>query len=159
MAQVAAAAGVAKATLYNHFRTREAVLAALLVDEVQRADRRTRRGPAARPRAGRDRRTRSPRIRRCARWPASSRRTSRRSAASTCTAEGWRRGASGRAAALAAEGLGGTELVLRWLASYLLSPASPAAIAADLAMLLAGCRRRPVATATSRCDAPDAQTA
>src|SRR4051812_34679773 len=34
MSQVAAAAGVAKATLYNHFRTREAVLAALVVDEV-----------------------------------------------------------------------------------------------------------------------------
>src|SRR5215475_4066644 len=36
MAQVAAAAGVAKATLYNHFRTREAVLSALLADEVTR---------------------------------------------------------------------------------------------------------------------------
>ncbi len=36
MAQVATAAGVAKATLYNHFRTREAVLAALLADEVGR---------------------------------------------------------------------------------------------------------------------------
>ncbi len=34
MAQVAAAAGVAKATLYNHFRTREAVLAALVVQQV-----------------------------------------------------------------------------------------------------------------------------
>ena len=34
MAQVAAAGGVAKATLYNHFRTREAVLAALVLDQV-----------------------------------------------------------------------------------------------------------------------------
>src|SRR3954468_3967939 len=34
MAQVATAAGVAKATLYNHFRTRDAVLAALLTCEV-----------------------------------------------------------------------------------------------------------------------------
>src|SRR6266516_3416813 len=34
MAQVAGGAGVAKATLYNHFRTREAVLSALLADEV-----------------------------------------------------------------------------------------------------------------------------
>ena len=34
MAQVAAAAGVAKATLYNHFRTREAVLRALLDEEI-----------------------------------------------------------------------------------------------------------------------------
>src|ERR1700744_2497409 len=36
MSQIAAAAGVAKATLYNHFRTREAVLEALLADEVAR---------------------------------------------------------------------------------------------------------------------------
>jgi len=35
MAQVASASGVAKATLYNHFRTRDAVLSALLVDEVR----------------------------------------------------------------------------------------------------------------------------
>src|SRR3954454_13968010 len=35
MAQVAAEAGVAKATLYNHFRTREAVLAGLLAAEVE----------------------------------------------------------------------------------------------------------------------------
>jgi AcrR family transcriptional regulator len=34
MAQVANEAGVAKATLYNHFRTREDVLAALLADEI-----------------------------------------------------------------------------------------------------------------------------
>lgn len=34
MAQVALSAGVAKATLYNHFRTREAVLQALLEDEI-----------------------------------------------------------------------------------------------------------------------------
>src|SRR6185437_6924026 len=34
MAQVATASGVAKATLYNHFRTREALLSALVVDEV-----------------------------------------------------------------------------------------------------------------------------
>ena len=34
MSQVATAAGVAKATLYNHFRTRDAVLAALLDHEV-----------------------------------------------------------------------------------------------------------------------------
>ncbi|SDJ18381.1 transcriptional regulator, TetR family [Frankineae bacterium MT45] len=34
MAQVAAASGVAKATLYNHFRTRDAVLAALMDHEL-----------------------------------------------------------------------------------------------------------------------------
>ena len=39
MAQVAASAGVAKATLYNHFRTRDAVLSALVL----------RRGHPARP--------------------------------------------------------------------------------------------------------------
>jgi hypothetical protein len=51
-------------------------------------------------------------------------------------AEGWRRGRDAVAAALAAEGLAGTELVLRWLASYLLSPASQATIAGELAILL-----------------------
>ncbi|MHA3705076.1 TetR/AcrR family transcriptional regulator, partial [Jatrophihabitans sp. YIM 134969] len=35
MAQVASLGGVAKATLYNHFRTREAVLGALAVTEVE----------------------------------------------------------------------------------------------------------------------------
>src|SRR5579885_1272232 len=35
MSQVATASGVAKATLYNHFRTREALLSALVVDEVK----------------------------------------------------------------------------------------------------------------------------
>src|SRR3954467_4488632 len=35
MAQVAAAAGVAKATLYNHFRTRDAVLGALVEHQVE----------------------------------------------------------------------------------------------------------------------------
>src|ERR1700742_2273852 len=34
MAQVATQGGVAKATLYNHFRTRDAVLQALLEDSV-----------------------------------------------------------------------------------------------------------------------------
>src|ERR1700744_6386519 len=34
MSQVATFSGVAKATLYNHFRTRDAVLAALLAHEV-----------------------------------------------------------------------------------------------------------------------------
>ena len=52
MAQVAAAAGVAKATLYNHFRTREAVLRRVVLDEVRRiVD--DQQGKAARRRARR----------------------------------------------------------------------------------------------------------
>ena len=70
MQSVAAAAGVAKATLYNHFRTKDEVAAALLAVELDRlsalaagaaaragaggALRRARRPPGAPP-AGRDR--------------------------------------------------------------------------------------------------------
>ena len=54
MAQVAAAAGVAKATLYNHFRTREAVLDALRARRGRAGSSERAAGPAARRRARRD---------------------------------------------------------------------------------------------------------
>jgi AcrR family transcriptional regulator len=134
MAQVAAAAGVAKATLYNHFRTREAVLAALVVDEVNALAMRAAEQPLERALAETANALAThPALRGLARTePATI-------AALGCIdlrAEGWRRGRDAVAAALAAEGLAGTELVLRWLASYLLSPASQATIAGELAILL-----------------------
>jgi AcrR family transcriptional regulator len=136
MAQVATAAGVAKATLYNHFRTREAVLAALVLDQVgavvdEQAGKSlgvalvdaataisahpVRRGleriePAVLARAGRI----------------------------DDAAAGWQHARAAVAAALAAQSRDGTETVLRWLASYLLTGAEPEAIARDVAILLAG---------------------
>lgn len=136
MAQVAAAAGVAKATLYNHFRTREAVLAALLAHQVEQiideqagkplgtalvdaataiAGNPVRRGlaqvePAVLAALGRvdDR------------------------------AAGWQRARGAVEAALAAESRDGAETVLRWLACFLLTEAAPESIARDVAVLLTG---------------------
>jgi AcrR family transcriptional regulator len=135
MAQVAAAAGVAKATVYNHFRTRDAVLAALVVDEVAALNARAAELPLERALAETANSIAThPALRALARMePAVV-------AGLGCIdlrAEGWRRARDAVSAALNAEGLGGTEFVLRWLASYLLSPASPATIAADLSLLLA----------------------
>ncbi len=136
MAQVAAAAGVAKATLYNHFRTREAVLAALVVDQVDAivdaqfgkpvgaalVDAATaisthpvRRGlagvePAVLAAVGRV----------------------------DDSAPGWQHARVAVAAALAAESRDGADTVLRWLASFLLTEAEPESIARDVAVLLAG---------------------
>jgi AcrR family transcriptional regulator len=136
MAQVAAAAGVAKATLYNHFRTREAVLSALLADEVVRLVDGLAGQPLADALGGAANALAShPLLRALARTePATL-------AALGCIdlgAEGWRTARDGVAAALGAESRGGADTVLRWLASYLLTPASPAAIAADVGILLAG---------------------
>ncbi len=135
MAQVAASAGVAKATLYNHFRTREAVLDALLLDEVTRlavaadglplADALARTASAL---------SDSPLLRTLARVePATVAALGRIDR----TARGWQQARAAVDTALAAEGRGGAEFVLRWLASFVLSPARPASIAGDLAVLVA----------------------
>jgi len=136
MAQVAAAAGVAKATLYNHFRTREAVLAALVVHQVDAiiddqagkvlgvalidaataiSTHAVRRGlvqvePAVLAAVGRV----------------------------DDSAAGWQHARVAVAAALAAESRDGVDIVLRWLASFLLTEAEPESIACDVAVLLAG---------------------
>jgi AcrR family transcriptional regulator len=136
MAQVAAAGGVAKATLYNHFRTRDAVLAALVVAQVDAlvaahadkpleaaltaaaidiCDHPVRRGlarlePAALAALGRIDRS----------------------------ADGWAHARAGVAELLARSGRGGVDTVLRWLASFLVAPAGRAAIAADVAVLVTG---------------------
>ena len=136
MAQVAAAAGVAKATLYNHFRTREAVLAALVLHQVDEivdaqagkplgtalvdaataiAEHPVRRGlarvePAVLAAVGRI----------------------------DDTAEGWQHARAAVGAALAAESRDGVDTVLRWLGSFLLTEAAPESIARDVAVVLAG---------------------
>jgi AcrR family transcriptional regulator len=135
MAQVAASAGVAKATLYNHFRTREAVLDALLLDEVTQLAERAAVLPlpdalAATASALSD----STLLRTLARVePATIANLGRIDR----TAAGWQRARAAVDAALASEGRGGADFVLRWIASFVLSPARPATIAADLAVLVA----------------------
>ena len=141
MAQVAAAAGVAKATLYNHFRTREAVLAALLADEVTRLVDECAAQPLGEALAGAANAVAShPLLRVLARW---NRRPSPPWAASIRPPTAGARPARCRDR-LAAASRGGTDTVLRWLASYLLTPAGPASVAADLAVVLAACPKCPV---------------
>jgi AcrR family transcriptional regulator len=143
MAQVAAAAGVAKATLYNHFRTREAVLAALLEDEIQRLI----DDSAATPLPQRlvaigEHLSTHPVLRQLAH-------TEPATVAVLATvdprAPGWRLAGAAVTEALAADGRRGAQLVLRLLSSYLVTPAPAAEIAEQVAILLAGL---PVAQAT-----------
>jgi AcrR family transcriptional regulator len=135
MAQVAAAAGVAKATLYNHFRTREAVLDALLLDEVRvLADR-----AAGRPLADALAETAAalsdnPVLRTLVRIEPG---TVAALGRIDHDAGGWQHARAAVDSALTADGRGGAEFVLRWLASFLLTPARPASIAADVAVLVA----------------------
>jgi AcrR family transcriptional regulator len=139
MAQVAAEARVAKATLYNHFRTREAVLNGLLAWEIDALCRESLDRPLS------ERLVRvaellseNPALRRIAALDPA---VLARLGTIDAGADGWLRGRAAVADALAATGLRGTDIVLRWIASYLLSPASPNAIAADVELLLTGLAR------------------
>jgi AcrR family transcriptional regulator len=135
MAQVAAAAGVAKATLYNHFRTREAVLDALvraevdaLVDEFAERpliDALTGAALAISTHPLRDALARVE--------PQTLAAIGRMNDAS----EPWSRAREGVAAVLGAHSLGGADFVVRWLASFLLSPGDPGSIAADVEIMVA----------------------
>jgi AcrR family transcriptional regulator len=136
MAQVAAAAGVAKATLYNHFRTREAVLAALVEHQVAALIDENLAKPL--PAALADTAT------------AITRHPVRRALVQVeptvlaalsridDTAPGWQHARAAVDDLLARESRGGGELVLRWLATFLLSPADDAAIRRDVDALLGG---------------------
>ncbi|MDT4891102.1 MAG: TetR/AcrR family transcriptional regulator [Pseudonocardiales bacterium] len=136
MAQVAAAGGVAKATLYNHFRTREAVLSALVVAEVERLVGETRELPLADALETVARRLSThPGVRAVARLEPG---VLARLAAIDLSADGWRIAREAVAAKLHHHGRRGADTVLRLLASYLVSPAGPSVVAADVALLLAG---------------------
>jgi AcrR family transcriptional regulator len=134
MSQVAAAAGVAKATLYNHFRTREAVLDALLLDEVTTfVEPLTGVDLAEALSAAATAISEHPLLRALARVePATLAALARVDDA----AEGWQLAAATVESALRAEGRGGADLVLRWLASHIVSPATAASIKADVELLL-----------------------
>ena len=135
MAQVAAAAGVAKATLYNHFRTRDAVLSALVVDEVR--DLVTAVEAVPLPEAltiAATALSEHPLVRALA---ASEPATLAELATIDDQCEGWRVARSATAAALAGHDRACTDAVLRWLSSFVLNPAPAAAIVAQAAALAA----------------------
>ncbi len=136
MSQVAACAGVAKATLYNHFRTREAVLSALLEDEIRLIIEACTGQPIARSLTTAATAIADHRLLRSLAEvePGTLAALSRVDSASV----GWRTAISEIRRQLAEAGLGGEPIVLRWLASFMLTPADEAAIAADLVVLLAG---------------------
>lgn len=136
MAQVAACAGVAKATLYNHFRTRTDVLAALIVDEVERVVAQGDGRPLAEAiQIAAVQVSASPLLKALARHdPAAL-------ASLACVnpaTPGWSTARDAIASVLSEHGRRGTDTVLRLLASYIASPATPAAIAGDVAVLLSG---------------------
>lgn len=136
MSQVAVAGGVAKATLYNHFRTREAVLEALLLDEVEHLITAHADLPLADALAGAaGTLSAHPALRALARIEPG---TLAALGRIELRATGWQKAHAAVEALLGKGGRAGAETVLRWLASYLLSPAPAASIAADLAVLIAG---------------------
>jgi AcrR family transcriptional regulator len=145
MAQVAAAAGVAKATLYNHFRTRDAVLAALLVDEVRSLIDRHCSEPLAAALAGAANDLSGHRLLRTLALVEPG--TLVGLARTDPGRPAWQLAREGVGELLGASGYGGADLVLRWLASFVVNPARPEAVAADLALLLASLPPRDEASA------------
>ncbi len=136
MTQIAAAAGVAKATVYNHFRSREELLSALLLDQIdqlisdiaplelsqalRRAALALSEHPLLESLGGDDTAT-----------LAILSRVDVRSA-------GWLRVAEAVEALLARSGRRGTPTVLRWLASFITAPADIVDISEDIDVLVAG---------------------
>jgi AcrR family transcriptional regulator len=136
MAEVAARGGVAKATLYNHFRAREEVLAALLLAEIDRlvaavahlelsqaltsAAVAVSEHPLLEALGGQDITTLAV------------------LASVDVRAPGWGRVAHAVEQLLRRAGRGGTPTVLRWLSSFIIAPADESDIAADVAVLLSG---------------------
>jgi AcrR family transcriptional regulator len=136
MTQVATAGGVAKATLYNHFRTREAVLSALVVAEVERLVAETRELPLADALEAVARTLSThPCVRAVARLEPE---LLVGLASIDLSADGWRIARDGVAAKLHRHGRRGADTVLRLLASYLVSPAGPSVIAGDVRLLVTG---------------------
>lgn len=144
MSQVAAAAGVAKATLYNHFRTREDVLNSLLMQEIDRvivavahlelsaaltrAATAVSEHPLLEALGAHDLQSLAELGRVDVRSP------------------GWARVAEATDALLRRSGRGGTPTVLRWLSSFVVAPADEDDIRADVEILVHGLP--PLRTAT-----------
>jgi AcrR family transcriptional regulator len=136
MAQVATAAGVAKATLYNHLRTRDDVLAAVLANEVDRLCRATRDHTLAEALTTAAAAISAHPIRRSLahREPDVLARLAR----IDLSAAAWRRTRDEVGHRLSVVGRGGVDVVLRFLSSYLTSPGDPVGIRAEVAALLDG---------------------
>jgi AcrR family transcriptional regulator len=144
MNDIAAQAGVAKATLYNHFRTKDDVWSALVEAEVRKvaaecaelgltdalahAARLLSEHPALRQVADAEPVALAGLL---ARRP---------------TAAGWRAAEEAVRARLAADGRAGDDLVLRWLASHLATPATPPSIRTSAETLARGLPADPAAT-------------
>ncbi|MBV9593251.1 MAG: TetR/AcrR family transcriptional regulator [Actinobacteria bacterium] len=144
MSQVAACAGVAKATLYNHFRTRDAVLGALLDHEVERfVAEFAGQSPEEALTGAAVAIAQHPLVRALARVEPATLSAVARVELRTAA---WRSALVAVRENLAGAGLGGERIVLRWLASFLLTPADPRAVAEDVGILLAGL---PPCTATA----------
>jgi AcrR family transcriptional regulator len=128
MNDIAAQAGVAKATLYNHFRTKDDVWSALVEAEVRALAAECAELELAEALAHAARRlSEHPALRQVAETEpvALAGLLVRRPAAA-----GWRAAEEAIRTRLGAEGLVGDDLVLRWLTSHLASPASAPAIRA-----------------------------
>ena len=126
MNDIAAQAGVAKATLYNHFRTKDDVWSALVEAEVRALAVECEQLELVEALVHAARRLSDhPALRRVAETEpvALAGLLTRRPAAA-----GWRAAEEAVRARLAADGLAGEDLVLRWLASHLAAPGSPPAI-------------------------------
>jgi len=148
MSQVAAYSGVAKATLYNHFRTREAVLAALLAHQVDELIERVGGAPLERALIETAIEVSThPLLRLLA---AADPGTLAALARVDTRLDGWRRAHDAVAAALSGAELAGTNIILRWLASYVVTPASPESILEDVRILLAGLPAAPARKAGPR---------
>ena len=136
MAEIATRAGVAKATLYNHFRTREEVLAALLLAEIDDliaavSNLRLADALVTAALAVSD----HPLLEALGEQDGSAlavlARVDVRSA-------GWARVAQATDRLLASNGRRGTPTVLRWLSSFVIAPAEVDDIVADAMILVAG---------------------
>lgn len=136
MAEVATAAGVAKATLYNHLRTREEVLQAVLANEVKRVCAQTRDLTVAEALTAAGTAISGHAIRRSLARAEPD--VLARLARIDPKVEGWQLAEAEVARRLQAMGRTGTGTVLRLLSSYITTPAETANIRADVDALLNG---------------------
>ena len=136
MSELAAAAGVAKATIYNHFRAREEVLTALLVDEIDRLVAEFAHLPVAEALV----RAATAVSEHPLLEALGTEDTALLAALSRVDVRtvGWIRVAEAVEGLLRRTHRRGTPTVLRWLASFVTAPADLADIEADVEVLVAG---------------------